>query len=53
MNTYKVTPISRFGACAPSFFVEATDRKVILPEIKKATRLADFPDYWSFEIVNV
>lgn len=53
MTTYKVTPISMQSAAAPYFFVEAESLKTIMPEIKKATRLADFPNNWSFKIQKV
>ena len=43
--------VHRFGYQAPSQFVEAKTKKEVIPVVK-TSRLADFPEHWSYHIVD-
>ena len=47
---WRVSPVHRSGYYAPHYWVEAKTKKEAIKLAKAGSRLADFPESWSFRL---
>jgi hypothetical protein len=50
---WRVCPTHRSGYSAPHYWVEAKTKKEAIKLAKAGSRLADFPESWSFQLTKL